>query len=311
MLHYLLGSLIAYFVLAQYWCFNARIFFLIVSGTLMNVDQFIAKETDIDILAIAEIAVAAGKKIIEYYHGFDIAATIEMKTDNSPVTVADKAAHDLIVQGLEGLDYGFPILSEEGRHIHHEERQAWETFWLVDPLDGTKEFIHRTDSFAVNIGLIHQTYPVAGVIYLPVSGWLYYADHQGAFKRSPEGQTTQLQLPTQPSLEHLRAVRSKGNFTATEQLNVAKLGVISSERVGSAIKYCLIAEGAADIYYRTSPNSEWDSAAGQAIIEHSGGRVLALVPGFPRFAYNKVSLINGGFICTGFAETNEIEARLS
>jgi 3'(2'), 5'-bisphosphate nucleotidase len=266
--------------------------------------------TETDILAVAEIAVAAGQKIMEFYGGFDIAPTIELKADDSPVTVADRAAHDVIWQGLEALGYGFPILSEEGRAIPYAERQGWETFWLVDPLDGTKEFIRRTGSFAVNIGLVHQGYAVAGAIYQPVSQQLYYADHRGTYRRTPQGRTERLVLPAQPNLAHLRAVRSKGNFTPAEQQSLDRLGVATTEPVGSALKYCLLAEGLADIYYRTSPNSEWDSAAGQAIIEHAGGRVLALEPGFPRFGYNKPSLINGGFICTGFAETNELTARL-
>ncbi|MCU0448696.1 MAG: 3'(2'),5'-bisphosphate nucleotidase CysQ [Bernardetiaceae bacterium] len=267
----------------------------------------------IDIAAVAHIAQQAGQKIMEFYGEYDIAATIEQKADQSPVTVADKAAHQVIAEGLAGLGHPFPILSEEGRDIPYHERRAWPTFWIVDPLDGTKEFIRRTGHFAVNIGLIHHDFPVAGVIYLPVSGLTYYADANGAFKITPGQLPVRLQCPAVAPAQ-LRAVRSKGNFGPAEQQVLDALAVQEVRPVGSSIKYCQVAEGQAELYYRASPNSEWDSAAGQAIVEQAGGKILAVPPqptGFERFGYNKPSLINGPFVCVGFADTLALERQLA
>jgi 3'(2'), 5'-bisphosphate nucleotidase len=258
----------------------------------------------IDIRAVAQIAQQAGQKIMEFYGEYDIAATIEQKADQSPVTVADKAAHELIIKGLDDLGHPFPVLSEEGRDIPYTERRAWPTFWIVDPLDGTKEFIRRTGHFAVNIGLIHRDFPVAGVIYLPVSGLTYYADVNGAYKMASGASPGRLQCPAQAPVG-LRAVRSKGNFGPAEQQVLDALAVAEVRPVGSSIKYCQVAEGQADLYYRASPNSEWDSAA---------GKILAVPPqpdGFQRFGYNKLSLINGPFVCLGFRDTQALEQQLA
>jgi 3'(2'), 5'-bisphosphate nucleotidase len=253
-----------------------------------------------DIEAVAELARQAGTAIMELYKSARLNNSIEYKHDDSPVTLADFTAHQLITEGLSNLGNTFHILSEEGEKISYEERKHWDSFWLIDPLDGTQEFINQTGNFAVNIGLVRGGYPVAGVIYLPVSQKLYYADKHGAFLREGNAAARKLSLPGKPIANILRAVRSRGNFRPAEQEVLERLGVSQSSPVGSAIKYCMIAEGKADIYYRASPNQEWDSAAGQAIIEHSGGHVLDLQ--MQRFAYNKPSLVNGPFICLGFSD---------
>lgn len=257
----------------------------------------------IHIQTINEIAVHAGKILLEFYQRPDL--QINYKEDESPVSAADYAANQFIVEALEKLNYGFPILSEEGATIPYEERKNWETFWLVDPLDGTKEFIKANGNFTVNIGLIYQNYPIAGIIYLPVSNTLYFADENGAFKIDNNQHKTRLQLPQKPDYQNLRAVKSNSNTYRTSEYEVLeKLGVKHITPIGSAIKYCLLAEGSADIYYRQSPNMEWDSASGQAILEISGGKILGADK--QRFAYNKVSLLNDEFICFGFGETDTL-----
>lgn len=258
---------------------------------------------NIDIEAINAIALKAGRKLLEFYQKSDL--QVQYKEDDSPVSAADYAANQVIMEGLEQLNYPFPILSEEGADIPYEVRQQWETFWLVDPLDGTKEFIKGNGNFTVNIGLIHQNYPIAGVIYLPVSDILYFADAQGAFKKEANQKITPLLLPQEPDYHNLRAVKSSSNqYKPTEYQVLEQLNVKQITPIGSAIKYCLVADGSADIYYRQSPNMEWDSAAGQAIIEISGGKILGADK--QRFSYNKPSLINEEFICFGFGDTSKI-----
>ncbi len=255
----------------------------------------------IDIQAVCSIAIQAGKKLLEFYKKNDL--QVQYKEDNSPVSTADYAANKIIVEEIEKLAYSFPILSEEGADIPYEVRKNWETFWLIDPLDGTKEFIKGNDNFTVNIGLVYQRFPIAGVIYLPVIDTLYFADEHGAFKQVANKELIRLQLPQEPDYQNLRAVKSSSSVYRPEEYEVLKkLNVKQIMPIGSAIKYCMIAEGSADIYYRQSPNMEWDSAAGQAIIEISGGEVLGADK--QRFAYNKPSLINEEFICYGFSNSS-------
>lgn len=257
----------------------------------------------IDIQKINKIAIKAGQKLLEFYQRADL--QISYKEDESPVSAADYAANQIIMEELEKLNYGFPILSEEGIEIPYENRKNWETFWSVDPLDGTKEFIKGNGNFTVNIGLIYQNYPIAGVIYLPVSEDLYFADENGAFKINKSQEKIRLQLPREPDYQNLKAVKSNSNkYTPSEYAVLEKLGVKEITPIGSAIKYCLLAEGSADIYYRQSPNMEWDSASGQAILEISGGKILGADK--ERFSYNKISLINQEFICFGFGDTSKL-----
>jgi 3'(2'), 5'-bisphosphate nucleotidase len=258
----------------------------------------------IDISAICDIAIEAGNRLLDFYQKPDL--KISYKEDDSPVSTADYMANQVIMEGLEKLAYGFPILSEEGTSIPYTTRKDWQTFWSVDPLDGTKEFIKGNGNFTVNIGLIHHNYPIAGVIYLPVNQILYFADENGAFKIDNMQQKTRLQLPQEPDYKNLRAVKSSSNTYRPSELAVLeKLNVKHITPIGSAIKYCLLAEGSADIYYRQSPNMEWDSASGQAILEISGGKILGADK--QRFPYNKPNLMNEEFICLAFGNTSEIE----
>lgn len=261
----------------------------------------------IDISAVCDIAIEAGKRLLDFYQNPDL--KIDYKEDDSPVSAADYAANQVIIEKLEKLNYGFPIMSEEGVNIPYEERKDWKTFWSVDPLDGTKEFIKGNGNFTVNIGLIHEDYPIAGVIYLPVSQTLYFADEHGAFRIDANKVKTQLQLPQEPDYDNLRAVKSSSNrYKPSELAVLEKLKVKHIHPIGSAIKYCLLAEGSSDIYYRQSPNMEWDSASGQAILEISGGKILGADK--RRFPYNKPNLMNGEFICFAFGNTEKVETLL-
>ncbi|MCS7019509.1 MAG: 3'(2'),5'-bisphosphate nucleotidase CysQ [Cytophagales bacterium] len=256
----------------------------------------------VNIEALNATIIKAGQLIMQHYRS--AALGIFHKSDRSPVTNADREAHQLICEHLQQLTPHFPILSEEGEPVSYTTRQTWETFWLVDPLDGTLEFIEQTGQFAVCIGLIHCCYPVIGAIYLPVMQTLFFANGKQTFKLNANGTVMRLQLPAEPLHNPLRAVYSKGKMPERDARFFSNLGISQIDFVGSAIKYCTIAEGQADIFYRSRANHEWDSAAGQAIIEQAGGHVLNLDG--ERFAYNKSSLVNPPFVCLGFSNKSLI-----
>lgn len=246
--------------------------------------------------AICDIAIQAGKEILKIYDSEDFG--IESKSDESPLTKADQASHDKIVAGLKNLDLSFPILSEEGDPGDFEARKSWETFWCVDPLDGTKEFIKRNGEFTVNIALIEGSYPIFGVIYVPVTDTLYYTHEQQAFKRTAEG-THQLTAVAQS--KQMVAVGSRSHSSDEEKQVLELFGIEEVASRGSSLKFCMVAEGNANVYYRRNPTMEWDTAAGQAIVEASGGAVLN--KDNQRFNYNKESLRNNSFLCLGAKET--------
>ncbi|MFL5730541.1 MAG: 3'(2'),5'-bisphosphate nucleotidase CysQ [Cytophagaceae bacterium] len=247
----------------------------------------------IDIEKINRIALLAGEKIMEIYNDADFSKVVDFKADHSPLTLADKASHNVIEEELFELGAGLPLLSEEGRTIEYDERRAWNTFWLVDPLDGTKEFIKRNGEFTVNIALIEQGTPVLGVIYAPATNKLYYAiKGQGAWKR--EGGNT-IKIQTGKKENNWIAVGSRSHSAPEEQTVLSKYPVTDSVSIGSSLKFCLLAEGQADIYYRHGPTMEWDTGAGQAILEAAGGKMLDNQGNL--FVYNKQSLTNSSFLC--------------
>lgn len=246
---------------------------------------------------ISEIAIEAGKKIMEVYAYTDFSAVTEFKSDNSPLTLADKASHQIIAAYLQKLYPSIPLLSEEGKQLDFNIRNNWQTFWLVDPLDGTKEFIKRNGEFTVNIALIQDNKPVLGVIYAPVTKQLYGGSAEtGAFKKLP-GQNAQ-PISVNYKKTSLVAVGSRSHADPAEGEVLSKFDIASSVSIGSSLKFCLIAEGKADIYYRHGPTMEWDTAAGQAIVQAAGGKVLDTTGNI--FTYNKPSLVNGSFLCQGF-----------
>lgn len=269
---------------------------------------------NVNVLDIAiNTAVYAGREIMRIYNDPSQDFGIEMKADNSPLTLADKAAHDCIVRYLEPL--GFPILSEEGAQIPYEERKNWRKFWLVDPLDGTKEFIKRNGEFTVNIALIEDGKPVLGIIYVPAVGTVY-GGVVGVGARRVEGIQTEddgipatqrkepltfFFLPQQALLDHIgvKVVASRSHMSPETKEYINKLRkvnpVVDLISKGSSLKMCLVAEGSADVYPRFAPTMEWDTAAGDAICRACGKQVLDYNTGLP-LTYNKPDLHNPWFI---------------
>lgn len=246
---------------------------------------------------VVELARAAGLNILKIY-AQDF--SVEHKDDRSPLTEADMAAHHTITAGLHSLTPGLPILSEEEAAIPYAERSKWRTYWLVDPLDGTREFIKRNGEFTVNIALITDQQPVLGVIYVPVSGVCYYASHGGgAYRQDPGAAAQPIQVrPWQGGHITVAGSRSHRDERFGRFLDQFDDHAIIS--MGSSLKSCLVAEGKADIYVRLGPTSEWDTAAAQSIVEEAGGKLLdvAVRP----LRYNtKESLLNPYFIVVGDA----------
>ena len=251
-------------------------------------------------------ALFAGKAILEIYNS-DFA--VEQKEDKSPLTEADKQAHLAIADILSTTD--FPVLSEEGRDIPYEERKNWEYFWMVDPLDGTKEFVKRNGEFTVNIALIHQQQSIMGVIYVPVKDELYFGSQGiGSFKvndfSEKLGQAmenfmgSENKLPQRMDRKYT-IVGSRSHMSSeTEkfiELKRQEQGEIDMISVGSSLKLCMVAEGKADDYPRFAPTMEWDTAAGQAIVEAMGGKVIDWNTKLS-MKYNRENLLNNWFLVT-------------
>lgn len=254
------------------------------------------------LVTIVNAALSAGKEILAVYNS---EFTIEEKSDLSPLTEADKRAHIAIVKALETTN--LPILSEEGKIPRYEDRKYWKQFWMVDPLDGTKEFVKRNGEFTVNIALIENGKPTMGVIYIPVSKELYFSD---TFAYKIEDFTTSLS-----SFEQLNSSAQKLPFNQTRKnhiilasrshLNDETKNFIEKQKEqhkaseivckGSSLKFCLIAEGSADIYPRFSPTMEWDTAAAHAILNASGGEIINWETK-NSLQYNKKDLLNPSFI---------------
>jgi 3'(2'), 5'-bisphosphate nucleotidase len=245
--------------------------------------------------ALCAIARRAGAEAMAIYDGEH---QVEFKDDRSPLTAADRAAHAAIVAGLAALEPRLPILSEEGRAIPYAERRAWSRFWLVDPLDGTKEFIKRNGEFTVNIALIENGAPVLGVVYAPALDRLYCgAVGEGAFVCSGTGHRDPVRVRSADPAAGLTVVMSRSHPSPELDDFLRDIKVADALPVGSSLKFCAVAEGQADLYPRLGPTMEWDTAAGQAVVEAAGGRVLAL-DGSP-LRYNKAELLNPHFIVRG------------
>ncbi len=261
--------------------------------------KYFSEVMRIDINEICAIAKEAGIKIIEIYNDPAFSSVVDFKADNSPLTLADKASHNVIVEALKKQFPEIPILSEEDDQIiSYEERSKWDKYWLIDPLDGTKEFIKRNGEFTVNIALIEDQIPVLGVIYVPVAKTFYNGSMDGAFKREENQEPRRIEVNRND--KDRIAVRSKSHAAPEEEEVFKVFGVVDFISVGSSLKFCMVAEGKADLYYRHGPTMEWDTAAGQAILEASGGYVYRGNTNKERFTYNKKDLLNGSFLCLGF-----------
>lgn len=244
--------------------------------------------------AAIRAAEEASKVILKVYHSDDFQA--ELKGDQSPLTIADERAHHIIEQVLTSTD--LPLLSEEGKDIPYGVRKQWNYFWLVDPLDGTKEFIRRNDEFTVNIALIHHQIPVLGVVTVPVTGEVYYAQQgAGAFQKH-HGVERQLQKrkPVDLSRKGLRIVASRSHMNEETSDFIQKLDAPELISAGSSLKFMLLATGEADVYPRFAPTMEWDTAAAHAILSEAGISITQYGTGRP-LVYNKKDLLNPYFLC--------------
>lgn len=261
-----------------------------------------------DLLDIAIIAsVDAGRVILSIYNDPIADFKIESKADNSPLTIADKQSNDCIVSHLQRTPY--PILSEESAILPFSERKAWKTLWVVDPLDGTKEFIKRNGEFTVNIALVKESIPVIGVIYVPVKNELYWGSEDGgAYKVCKVDakdtidtlKAKAVKLPLNHSVrKEPVVVASRSHLTPETEQYINRLkdkfGSVSLTSVGSSIKICLVAEGSADVYPRFAPTMEWDTAAGHAIARAAGREVYHIDECTP-LVYNKADMLNPWFI---------------
>lgn len=249
---------------------------------------------------INKIAKDAGQGIMAIYQqSYDVYT----KDDHSPLTAADLYSHKLISEKLAQLTPDIPILSEEAADISWDERKTWDTYWLIDPLDGTKEFIKRNGEFTVNIALIHQGVAVLGVVYAPVLEALYYSSTEiGAWKQQANEQAEQIRTQGQiKSGSELRVVGSRSHQSDLLIDYLKKFENYQLVSMGSSLKLCLVAEGKADIYPRLGLTSEWDTAAAQAIVEAAGGCVINYETN-KQLKYNtKDSLLNPFFIVKGYS----------
>jgi 3'(2'), 5'-bisphosphate nucleotidase len=248
---------------------------------------------------VIELVKQAGKEILEVA---EQCIDIDCKLDSTPVTNADLAANHLIVSGLSNFSSKFPVLSEESTKIPFSQRQAWTTYWLVDPLDGTREFINNNGEYSINIALIHEHEAIFGVIYAPVQGVIYYA-YQGAGAYKIDG-LDEIQQIHVKNKRRTPLIIACGNHHPGDDFEhfVKQLGEVEFIPMGSSIKSCLVADGSADLYARLGPTSEWDTAAAQIIVEEAGGGLTDV--NMQPLTYNtKDSLLNPHFLV--FGDENE------
>jgi 3'(2'), 5'-bisphosphate nucleotidase len=240
------------------------------------------------------IARDAGEAIMQVYaHDFDV----EAKADASPLTAADMAAHRIICAGLAALTPDIPVLSEESATIDWTTRRAWSRYWLVDPLDGTREFVKKNGEFTVNIALIDGDASIMGVVYAPALDYMVHAERGiGAFVR--DGASDIALMTQQPAPTPLRVAASRSHLDARTAAALEKMGATERIGMGSSLKFCRIAEGRMDVYPRFGPTSEWDTAAAQCVLEAAGGVVLTLDGNALRYN-TKESLLNPDFIALG------------
>jgi len=245
--------------------------------------------------AVLDIAHDAGRRILEIYES-DFA--VEAKEDRSPLTEADMASHREIVAGLKRLTPDIPVLSEESGEIPYGQRRRWQEYWLVDPLDGTKEFIKRNGEFTVNIALIREGQPALGVVHVPVKDTDYFgAEGMGAYRRIGEAPAEAIRVSALAD-GPIRVVGSRSHRGSSLDGYLSRLGDHEMVPMGSSLKLCLVAAGDADVYPRLGPTCEWDTAAAQGVVEAAGGQVVDLA-GKPLRYNTKEAYLNPFFIAYG------------
>ncbi|MBN1555711.1 MAG: 3'(2'),5'-bisphosphate nucleotidase CysQ [Phycisphaerae bacterium] len=254
---------------------------------------------EIDSSFLCDLARRAGAAILEVARGGELG--VEYKSDETPLTRADRASHDIIVSALRETTPGIPVISEEdAERVPFAKRAEYKKFWIVDPLDGTKEFVRNRADYTVNIGLVSGAVPVMGVVYAPVRDWTYFGQTHPdgtteAFKQIGDETPQPLPLP-ENAHEEIVAVRSRSHAVDGEEDILAKFSPARTVSMGSSLKFCLLAEGQADVYYRAGPTWEWDTAAADAVLRAAGG--ITLTPdGKEPLPYNKPSGKNeNGFL---------------
>ncbi|WP_144392269.1 3'(2'),5'-bisphosphate nucleotidase CysQ [Pleionea sediminis] len=254
---------------------------------------------------VINISKKAGEAILKIYNSSDFGERI--KEDKSPLTEADLASHQIICSELEKLTPEIPVLSEESKNITFEQRQSWQTYWLVDPLDGTKEFIARNGEFTTNIALIVDGRPILGVIFVPVKNTFYYgARHYGAHRIIAGQPVEKIQVrsvPLEQGEKHYTVVASRRHGLDKVEALCQKMSNVDLTSKGSSLKMCMVAEGEADFYPRLAPTSEWDTAAAQIIVEEAGGQIVKT--DFSPLEYNtKEELLNPHFLVLGDSNEN-------
>lgn len=244
---------------------------------------------------VVTLAIDAGHKILEVYSSdFEV----QSKEDDSPLTQADLASHHCIVAGLEALTPDIPIISEESELPDFAERSQWDRYWIIDPLDGTKEFVNRNGEFTVNIALIDHQKPVFGVVHVPVQDKTYWGcEGLGAERRNADGSIESIQISASSSVP-VRIVGSRSHRSSSLDAYLENLGDHDMIPMGSSLKFCVIAEGGADLYPRLGLTSEWDTAAAQAVVEQAGGSVVTL-DGKPMKYNTKEDILNPYFFVVG------------
>ena len=246
---------------------------------------------------LTDIVKKAGEAILEVY-GTDF--DVQCKEDHSPLTLADQRSHRIIADSLRARYPQIPVLSEEGKSVPFEVRRGWDRFWLVDPLDGTKEFVKRNGEFTINVAMIEGNLPVLGIIYIPVQDRLFLADVREGCWEASNGDRRQLRVTDSVPTGPVRIVRSRSHPSPGLEELLSLMPDHAIINRGSALKFCAVAAGEADFYPRFGPTWEWDTAAGQAIVTAAGGIMLDL-SGQP-FVYNKENLLNGPFLVSSSLE---------
>ena len=245
---------------------------------------------------LKEISLEAGKLILEVYNSDDF--NIKIKDDNSPLTDADKRSHNYIVRELGKNFPDIPIFSEEGKSINYEKRKSWKEFFLVDPLDGTKEFIKRNGEFTVNIALIKNNLPSLGVINVPVTGESYFGSVENGSYKILNGEIEKIGVSNAVRTDYLTVVQSRSHSGEEEDKFYSNYKIKEKTSKGSSLKICLVAEGKAELYFRSGPTWEWDTAAGHAILLGAGGYFVNKDKS--PLIYNKELPKNFGFIASSF-----------
>ena len=269
-----------------------------LAGYLNDVVENEIESSNIDfktvLLKVVEASYQAGKEILDVYNSEDF--DVEFKNDDSPLTRADKCSHNVLV-GLLGSIVNCPILSEEGKEIDWNTRKSWGQYWLIDPLDGTKEFVKRNGEFTVNVALIENQVPVLGVVFVPVKNVFYFgANGLGAHKLDNAGKADPIAVRPVPKMgETWKIIGSRSHSSEDFEKFIGKFDSTEIVSMGSSLKLCLVADGSADLYPRLGLTSEWDTAAAQAVVEAAGGQVINMESGEPLRYNTKESILNPFF----------------